>query len=425
MAEKEWIEIGPVIGDTGPKGDTGDIGIGTIIKGHYNSYSEFIAVHPSGSLGDAYIVDGSYYYWNENGWANAGSVKGDTGETGAKGDKGDKGDTGAKGSKGDKGETGNTGEKGEQGPKGDTGDTGATGDTGPTGPTGDTGATGAGVTIKGSYNSYEELINEHPIGSEGDSYLVNGSLYVWNGTAWENVGNIKGEKGDKGETGQQGVKGDTGDTGASGFSPIVNVDHSTGQIVITTEDGSATISFDELKGDTGPQGVKGDTGNTGDAFTFDDFTSEQLASLKGEKGDTGATGSKGDKGDKGDTGAKGDTGQGSDEEAGWKLPVDKIQTTTTLPTGVSKGYRVAICSSSVMAIKEYNGSSWDIESLDPYSVIPLKHSGSIQMYLAKSTGPVYMGVEYGVFGKFRFMTQAAYDALSSYDEDTIYFVRSS
>jgi len=434
MAEKEWIEIGPVIGDTGPKGDTGDIGIGTIIKGHYNSYSEFIAVHPSGSLGDAYIVDGSYYYWNENGWANAGSVKGDTGETGAKGDKGDKGDTGAKGSKGDKGETGATGQKGEQGPKGDTGDTGATGDTGPTGPTGDTGATGAGVTIKGSYNSYEELINEHPTGNEGDSYLVNGFLYVWNGTAWENVGNIKGEKGDKGETGQQGVKGDTGDTGSSGFSPIVNVDHSTGQIVITTEDCSTTISFDELKGDTGPQGIKGDTGNTGDAFTFDDFTPEQLASLKGATGDTGATGSKGDKGDKGDTGdkgnkgdtgAKGDTGQGSDEEAGWKLPVDKIQTTTTLPTGVSKGYRVAICTSSVMAIKEYNGSSWDTESLDQYSVIPFKHSGSIQMYLAKSTGPVYMGVEYGVFGKFRFMTQAAYDALSSYDEDTIYFVRSS
>ena len=26
MAEKEWIEIGPVIGDTGPKGDVGDMG---------------------------------------------------------------------------------------------------------------------------------------------------------------------------------------------------------------------------------------------------------------------------------------------------------------------------------------------------------------------------------------------------------------
>ena len=176
-------------------------------------------------------------------------------------------------------------------------------------------------------NTYQELINAHPTGNDGDSYLVNGSLYVWLNNAWKNVGNIKG--------------------------------------------------------------------------------------------DTGATGPKGDTCD------KGDTGEGSDEEAGWKLPVDEILTTTTLPTGISAGYRVAIVTSSVMAIKEYNGSSWDTESLDPYSVIPLKHSGSIQMYLAKSTGPVYMGVEYGVFGKFRFMTQAAYDALSSYDSDTIYFVRSS
>ena len=169
-------------------------------------------------------------------------------------------------------------------------------------------------------------------------------------------------------------------------------------------------------GDTGPQGIKGDSGATG---------------VKGDtggtgvKGDTGATGATGPKGDTGNTGPKGDTGIGSDEEAGWKLPVDEIRTTNSLPSGVSAGYRVAIVTSSVMAIKEYNGSSWDSESLDSYSVIPLKHSGGIQMYLAKSSGPVYMGVDYGVFGKFRFMTQSAYDALSSYDNDTIYFVRSS
>ena len=180
-----------------------------------------------------------------------------------------------------------------------------------------------------------------------------------------------------------------------------------------------------MKGDTGAKGDTGSKGDTGKAFEFSDFTPEQLAGLKGEKGDTGATGKTGSKGDTGDRGPKGDTGVGSDEEAGWKLPVDEIRTTNTLPAGVSAGYRVAIVTSSVLAIKEYNGSSWETESLDPYSVIPLKHSGSIQMYLAKSTGPVYMGVDYGVFGKFRFMTQAAYDALSSYDSDTIYFVRSS
>ena len=458
MAEKEWIEIGWVVGDTGPKGNTGDIGIGTVIKGHYTTFEEFVNVHPTDKVSDAYIVDGSYYYWDGTDWANAGSIKGEKGDTG---DKGVKGDTGAKGSKGDKGETGSTGQQGEQGYKGDTGDTGPRGDTGPAGPTGDTGATGAGLTIKGSYNTYEELIAEHPQGSDGDGYLVNGSLYVWGGASWENVGNIKGDTGDvgpkgdtddaftfedftpeqlanlkgpKGDTGDKGQTGSKGDTGANGFSPTVNVNHQDKEIIITSEESSVAISFDELKGDTGASGAKGDTGATGKAFEFSDFTPEQLASLKGatgDKGDTGNTGSKGDTGTKGDTGAKGDTGpkgdtgQGSDEEAGWKLPVDKIQTTTTLPTGVSKGYRVAICTSSVLAIKEYNGSSWDTESLDPYSVIPLKHSGSIQMYLAKSTGPVYMGVEYGVFGKFRFMTQAAYDALSSYDNDTIYFVRSS
>ena len=322
MADTEWIALGRVVGDTGEKGDTGDA----------FTYDDFTPEQLAGLKG-------------ETGDTGPAGPKGDTGE------KGDKGDTGAKGDTGNKGETGASGEKGDTGAKGDTGDTGPTGNTGATGATGDTGATGVGTTIKGSYNTYPELINAHPTGNAGDSYLINSSLYVWLDNTWENVGNIKGDKGDT--------------------------------------------------GDTGPQGVKGDTGNTGA---------------------TGATGSTGPKGDTGDTGA---TGIGSDEEAGWKLPVDEILTTNTLPTGVSAGYRVAIVTSSVMAIKEYNGSSWDTESLDSYSVIPLKHSGGIQMYLAKSTGPVYMGVDYGVFGKFRFMTQAAYDALSSYDNDTIYFVRSS
>ena len=390
MAENtEWIALGRVIGDTGPKGDTG---VGTTIKGSYDTLEELIAEHPTGNDTDAYLVDGSFYFWNGNQWENAGSIKGETGNVGPagpKGDTGDKGNTGEKGDKGDTGETGATGQKGDTGPKGDTGDTGATGDTGPAGAKGDTGATGTGITIKGSYDTYEELIHDHPTGEPGDAYLVNGNLYIWNGTTWENVGNIKGDTGD---TGPQGVKGDKGDTGDSGAKGDKGDTGNTG-----------------AKGDTGNSGAKGDTGDTGP---------------QGVKGDTGASGAKGDKGDTGDRGPKGDTGEGSDEEAGWKLPVDEIRTTNTLPTGVSAGYRVAIVTSSVMAIKEYTGSSWTTESLDPYSVIPLKHSGDIQMYLAKSTGPVYMGVEYGVFGKFRFMTQAAYDALPSYDNDTIYFVRS-
>lgn len=92
-------------------------------------------------------------------------------------------------------------------------------------------------------------------------------------------------------------------------------------------------------GATGPQGVKGDTRNTG------------------------ATDVIGSTGPKGNTGAKGDTGIVSDEEAGWKLPVDEIRIKNTLPTGVNAGYRAAIVTSLVMDIKEYNGSSWMVNFL--------------------------------------------------------------
>ena len=47
------------------------------------------------------------------------------------------------------------------------------------------------------------------------------------------------------------------------------------------------------KGDTGEQGIQGEKGEKGDAFTYEDFTHEQLIALKGDKGD------KGDKREKG------------------------------------------------------------------------------------------------------------------------------
>ena len=58
-------------------------------------------------------------------------------------------------------------------------------------------------------------------------------------------------------------------------------------------------SIAAIKGDKGDPGEKGDKGDKGDAFTYADFTPEQLAGLKGEKGD------KGDKGADGHTPVKG------------------------------------------------------------------------------------------------------------------------
>ena len=63
-----------------------------------------------------------------------------------------------------------------KGPKGDTGDTGETGEKGDTG---EQGPQVYSTIIKRSYASYADLIAEHPTGTTGDAYLVNGELYVF------------------------------------------------------------------------------------------------------------------------------------------------------------------------------------------------------------------------------------------------------
>ena len=79
--------------------------------------------------------------------------------------------------------------QGEQGPQGDQGIQG------PAGPAGQDGTDGTSVTIKGSYENLDALSVAYPTGTMGDAYLVLGDLFVWNGSAWENVGTIQGQIG--------------------------------------------------------------------------------------------------------------------------------------------------------------------------------------------------------------------------------------
>ena len=148
---------------------------------------------------------------------------------------------------------------------------------GPPGPQGPKGDSGDSYTVKGLYTTLSALQLAHPTGSAGDAWFVGTSednvVYQWDvdQSAWVNVGALKGPKGDTGNTGPQGTRGPKGE-----------------------------------KGDTGQRGEKGDKG---DAFTYADFTAEQLASLKGEKGDTGPQGPKGDTGKTGPKGEQGPAGQ--------------------------------------------------------------------------------------------------------------------
>lgn len=63
------------------------------------------------------------------------------------------------------------------------------------------GADGSSVSILGSYNTYAELVAEHPTGNIGDGYIVAGDLYVWDGSGWDNVGQIQGPQGPAGQDG--------------------------------------------------------------------------------------------------------------------------------------------------------------------------------------------------------------------------------
>jgi len=122
---------------------------------------------------------------------------------------------------GPQGATGPAGPAGAQGPTGPAGNVGPTGAQGPAGPQGSTGpqgpagADGTGVTILGT------LANETLLpatGTSGDSYLIDGDLYVWSVSSndWENVGTIQGPAGPTGATGSTGATGDAGPQGPAG-----------------------------------------------------------------------------------------------------------------------------------------------------------------------------------------------------------------
>lgn len=223
------------------------------------------------------------------------------------------------------------------------------------GPKGEKGQDGTGVTILGTYSSEEELNNAHPTGSAGDSYLVNGYLYVWSLTEnkWKNVGNIQGPQGEKGETGERGPAGKDGTSITHSWNDTT--------LTVTSASGTSSANLKGEKGDIGPIGPKGEQGIqgipgadgpqgepgisgvytlssdetledvpenmtvvidpngeedaissithewNGTVLTITSASGTSSADLQGPPGPAGANGAKGDKGDKGDTGTDGYT----------------------------------------------------------------------------------------------------------------------
>ena len=284
------------------------------------AWQEFLLQGPAGQDG----TDGksAYQIWLDAG--NSGSeqdflnsLKGQNGTEGAAGQDGvdgksayqiwvDAGNTGDEAAflaslKGDQGDIGPAGEAG----KAFTYDmftedqlAGLKGPQGEQGPTGPAGKNGTSVTIKGKVNDSSELDALLATAVSGDGYLLNGDLYVFNGTNFTNVGQIQGPKGDKG---------DAGETGKAFTYDMFTPDQLAGLKGPQGEQGLQGAQGPT--GEKGPQGDKGDAGEAGKAFTYDMFTPEQLQGLKGPQGEQGQQGERGDQGIPGPTGPTGETGK--------------------------------------------------------------------------------------------------------------------
>ena len=69
---------------------------------------------------------------------------------------------------------------------------------------GPTGPRGEGINIIDAYKTEDELLDNHPLGKTGDTYLVNSHIFIWSEKdgIWKDGGSIKGDKGDVGENGK-------------------------------------------------------------------------------------------------------------------------------------------------------------------------------------------------------------------------------
>ena len=133
-------------------------------------------------------------------------------------------------------------------------------------------------------------------GPKGDK----GEPFKYSDFTSEQLEALKGPKGDpgpqgsmgpKGNDGQPGPKGEVGPMGPRGETGLTGPKGDRGN---DGQPGSQGIQGPPgPKGDTGLTGPAGPKGDKGDPFTYDMFTPEQLAALKGPKGDPGSGGGAG------------------------------------------------------------------------------------------------------------------------------------
>ena len=261
-------------GATGATGPTGATGTGVEILGSYATLAELQTAHPTGNVGDSYLILGDLYVWDSvnSNWDNVGTIQGPQGATGATGETGPQGPQGIQGIQGLKGDTGDTGATGAQGPQGPQGETGAQGPVGPQGDIGLTGAQGPQATFS--------ITSETPPASplEGQAWFnsLDGKSYIYYDSYWVEIGSSL--SGPVGETGPQGPAGPQGPQGVSinlkastlTVAELPAIGNTVNDARIVQEDGDLYIwdgtswtSAGQIVGPQGPEGPQGATGTQG------------------------------------------------------------------------------------------------------------------------------------------------------------------
>ena len=188
---------------------------------------------------------------------------------------------------------------GPQGPQGPQGDQGPQGPEGPQGPQG---PAGAGVVIVGSIATAANL-NPAYGGSVGDMFITqdNGHGHVWNGSSWDDVGQIQGPKGDQGVAGPQGPQGPQGPEGPQG--PMGEQGPVGPEGPEGPQGPQGVIGYDGPQGPQGPEGPIGPAGPQGEQGESGPQGDQGPQGVPGPEGSQGPQGPQGDQGPEGPAGS--------------------------------------------------------------------------------------------------------------------------
>lgn len=298
-----WMDLGPISGaqgqqglqgETGPEGPQGEAGINVEIEGSYATLVELEAATDALVIGKAYSVrnTNTLYYVKAKPATVASGTLIDLGTF--------KGDTGAAGP------AGQQGTQGVAGPRG---------------------ATGAGLVISGTKaNEAEIKAIVAPAEQEAWEAVDTSNVWIYVGSAWVDLGPLRGPQGIQGIQGPDGPQGDPGPQGVAG------------------PQGDAGEA-----GATGPAGIQGLQGQQG---------LQGVAGSVGPKGEIGETGPAGPAGPKGDTGEVGPAGADGADGTGLEIIEGDFATSAAFPPATAENQGKAAVTTTGQLYINVTGTAW-------------------------------------------------------------------